>query len=255
MSEPSPEYGPDFWVKACGGKYLVTAKIGVHWTLAELIYDKYCRPGKVPREHLYYVLAWLKQAPSYRCMQTICPCNVQRQPSPSTLRRIVESTLEYLFGVMVEISADHLDHPNNSCPHFPDTDGGWDTFPIFVLSGAHLYQPKYKHSVVKFNAIVTHLGLCAYISGPHPGAMSDTTIARKYRPGLSATHTLLGDLAYLSVPNCLTPFKCPPNGSLTHLEDEFNGVQGGGRGGGFQSLPATQPRLGAAPVHLSSPNN
>ena len=85
MSEPSPEYGRDFWVKACGGKYLVTAKIGVHWTLAELIYDKYCRPGKVPREHLYYVLAWLKQAPSYRCMQTICPCNVQRQPSPSTL--------------------------------------------------------------------------------------------------------------------------------------------------------------------------
>ena len=58
--EPSPEYGPDFWVKACGGKYLVTAKIGVHWTLAELIYDKYCRPGKVPREHLYYVLAWFR---------------------------------------------------------------------------------------------------------------------------------------------------------------------------------------------------
>ena len=25
---------------------------------------------------------------------------------------------------------------------------------------------------------------------------------------------------------------------------------GGGRGGGFQSLPATQPRLGAAPVGL-----
>ena len=75
MSEPSPEYGPDFWVKACGGKYLVAAKIGVHWTLAELIYDKYCRPGEVPREHLYYVFAWLKQAPSYRCMQTICPCN------------------------------------------------------------------------------------------------------------------------------------------------------------------------------------
>ena len=49
MSEPSPEYVPDFWVKACGGKYLVTAKIGLHWTLAELIYDKYCRPGKVPR--------------------------------------------------------------------------------------------------------------------------------------------------------------------------------------------------------------
>ena len=48
MSEPSPEYGSDFWVTACGGKYLVTAKIGVHWTLAELMYDKYCRPGNVP---------------------------------------------------------------------------------------------------------------------------------------------------------------------------------------------------------------
>ena len=45
MSEPAPEYGPDFWVKACGGKYLVTSKIGIHWTLAELIYDKYCSPN------------------------------------------------------------------------------------------------------------------------------------------------------------------------------------------------------------------
>ena len=40
----------------------------------------------------------------------------------------------------------------------------------------HLYITKYEHSVVQFNAIVTHLGLCAYISGPHPGAMSDTTL-------------------------------------------------------------------------------
>ena len=71
------------------------------------------------------------------------------------MRRIVESTLEYLFGVMVEISTDHLDHPNNSCPYLPDTDGGWDTFPIFVLCGAQLYQPKYKHLVVKFNANIT----------------------------------------------------------------------------------------------------
>ena len=71
MSEPSPEYGPDFWVKACGGKYLVTAKIGVHWTLAELIYDKYCRPGKVPREHLYYVLAWLKLVLTTLIIRTI----------------------------------------------------------------------------------------------------------------------------------------------------------------------------------------
>ena len=66
MSEPSPEYGPAFWVKACWGKYLVTAKIGVHWTLAELICDnivvdmvilllrRYCRPnGNITREHLY----------------------------------------------------------------------------------------------------------------------------------------------------------------------------------------------------------
>ena len=77
MSEPSPEYGPDFWVKACGGKYLVTSKIGVHWTLAELIYDKYCRPNvDITREHLYYILAWLKQAPTYRFIQSICPSNV-----------------------------------------------------------------------------------------------------------------------------------------------------------------------------------
>ena len=60
MSEPSRENGPDLLVNACGGKYFVTAEIGVHRTFAELAYDKYCRPSKVPREHLYYVLAWLK---------------------------------------------------------------------------------------------------------------------------------------------------------------------------------------------------
>ena len=62
-------------------------------------------------------------------------------------------------------------------------------------------NPKYKNAVVKFEGITTHMGLFAYVSGPHLGRMSDTTLAQKYRPLLRASDTLLADLAYLSVPN------------------------------------------------------
>ena len=74
-------------------------------------------------------------------------------------------------------------------------------------SGAKRYQPKYKANVAKFNCIVSNQGYIAFISGPHPGAMSDTTLARLYRPVLKNNDTLLGDKAYESIPNVLPPIK------------------------------------------------
>ena len=74
------------------------------------------------------------------------------------------------------------------------------------------YQPKYKANVVQFNAMVTLQRLFAYFSRPHPGSLPDTTIARSYRPTFQPSETVLGDKAYISVPNCLVPIKERPGG-------------------------------------------
>ena len=68
------------------------------------------------------------------------------------------------------------------------------------------------------------MGLFAYASGPHPGQMSDTTLARKYRPLLHGSDTLLADLAYLSVPYCHPQVKKPQGGDITFWQSEFNRI-------------------------------
>jgi hypothetical protein len=224
----------DFWPKACGGPHLVTAMVGVAVWLAELIFAKYVEPFGIEegRLKLFYCLAYLKRYPLARQLCTLTPRNVHPGPCVSTIGRWITFMMRHLFAVMVEVSAVHFDHPNNHTPHFPqDVLGSWDTFPIFCKAASNTYQPKYKHHVVKFQGIINHLGFFCFVSGPHPGAMSDTTLARLYRPHFQPHWTILGDLAYLSVPNCLTPFKnqgaCPEQGlaqSLTPDELEFNRV-------------------------------
>ena len=127
---------------------------------------------------------------------------------------------------MVEISPEHLLHPNNHLPHFPlDCVGSLDTFPIHIAQGPSRYQPKYAGNVAKFQAFLSHLGLYAYLSGPHPGAMSDATLSRLYRPnlglyGLQSCY-FLADLPYISIPNMLPPFK---GVNQTFWEMEFTRV-------------------------------
>ena len=62
----------------------------------------------------------------------------------------------------------------------------------------------------------------AFVSGPHPGAFSDTTLPRHCRPALRPDMTILADLAYMSVPNCLTPIKA--DHVLSVDEEEFNRI-------------------------------
>jgi hypothetical protein len=215
-----------FWGRACGTLREIKSVIGVTPCEAELIFDKYVRPWGGSRLELYYTLAWLKMYPKWGQLRKLAPAHLSNTVSPSTMWRIIRRTLRLLALRMTEIDAIHLDHPNNHTPHFPEgVVGSIDTFPVFVQCGANRYQPKYKHYVVKFQGVTNHLGFFAYLSGPHPGAMSDTTLARIWRLALSAWQTLLGDLAYLSVPNCLTPFKNPQEpATLTQDELEFNRI-------------------------------
>ena len=91
--------------------------------------------------------------------------------------------LRHLCQVMrMEISTEHFRHLNDEVPHFHGTIGSWDTFPIRVFCSRGRYQPKHKNAVAKFQGITTHMGLFAYVSGPHPGQMSDTTLAQKWLP-------------------------------------------------------------------------
>ena len=95
--------------------------------------------------------------------------------------------------------------------------------PVWVYKAKNRYQPKYERSVVKYNVVVSHTGHVVFVSGGHPGAMSDTTLARKYSPALRESDVILADLAYISIPHCLTPIK-NLHGGLTADQLEFNRV-------------------------------
>ena len=198
-------------------------RLGLSLWMVELVWDKYCRAHHVPCVTLFYVLVWLKHYPFKTVLPLLGPQHLKPIGKDAAWRH-VRAGLRNLDEVMVEIDEAHFRHKNNSVPHFPFTIGSWDTFPILVPSGKGRFQPKYKASVVKFQGITNHLGLFAFISGPHPGAMSDTTLARMYRPNLTPTDVILADLAYLSVPNCSTLFKKANSYDLDRDEMEFNRV-------------------------------
>lgn len=225
---PGWEVGLDpyeFWIRGCCNKSSVEPTLGLEAWMCELIWDKYCKPHGVSRLSLFFGLTWMKHYPRRKLLPRYHPHHIQRRVGVAAAWNHVQLVLKHLSDHMVELSMAHLHHPNNSVPHFPFTLGSWDTFPIFVRHGRGRYQPKYKAPVVKFQGITSHLGFIGFISGPHPGAMSDTTLARLYRPPLGPSDTILADLAYLSVPNCLTPFKKPPTGHDLDVDAlEFNRV-------------------------------
>ena len=205
---------PDYWTLACGGASFAKVKLGVPFPVLEYVYLQYMsghtvhlRCGQplreLTREFLYCTVAFLKQYPQQGNFQTLAAAHQPR--GDSFVRSMVRATISFLGDKMVEVNEAHFSHPSNHVPHFPsNVVGGVDTFPIFSLEKKHRYQPKYKAAVLKMQAYVSHLGMFGFISGPHPGAASDTTTARRYHP--EGDFTFLADLAYISVPHCLPPY-------------------------------------------------
>jgi hypothetical protein len=102
--------------------------------------------------------------------------------------------------------------------------GAVDTFPIIVNRPknatwqAALYSGKYKHHVVKVQALVS-----LFVSGPHIGVRSDIRLWREYGPDLAAEDLCcLGDKAYVSSDTVLTPTPVPIGGELTPEQKEDN---------------------------------
>lgn len=223
----SSENDLGFWSMASHGASFLNVKTGFSDVVLEYVYQKYLaghvlrdatgKSKQFEREDLYMAVAFLKQYPRQGCFDNLAPHHKPR--SDRYVRWIVWHTVAFLADNMVEITVDHFDHPGNHVPHFPEhVVGGVDTFPVFALGGPHRNQPKYKANVFKFQAYVSHLGFIGFLSGPHPGAFSDTTLARHYHP--RGQRTYLADLAYVSVPFCLPPHK----GDQTAEEEEFTRV-------------------------------
>lgn len=123
--------------------------------------------------------------------------------------------------------------------HFGDNICGIvDTFPIIVRRpkdktwARFLYNGKYKHHVVKVQAICNFDGVPLFVSGPHAGTRHDVRIWREYGPALLADEQVLGDKAYVGEDDCIAPVKrLRGQAELDPLDADFNIVHSWYRGG------------------------
>ena len=115
----------------------------------------------VARHHtrvtLFYTCVWLKHYPQDALLPRYQPLHLPKI-GVFAAKRHVRRGLQHLRLVMTEVSMEHLQHKNNSVPHIPFSIGSWDTFPVVVMHGCSRFQPKYKKSVVKVQAITNELG-------------------------------------------------------------------------------------------------
>lgn len=148
-----------------------------------------------------------------------------RWTSPQKVSKMIRKGLNAL-SLACEVSSIHQDHPGNVIPFFPGCIGHVDTFPVRTYEGEGRYAPKYKSPVMKFQIVITNLGFVSFLSGPHHGSASDTTLCRTYPPALRMGQYLLGDKAYISVNGCLPPLKVNSTVLPRNKKKIFNKLHG-----------------------------
>ena len=139
-------HGAIFWIHGCGGHSKVLQNTGLRIWMLELLYDKYCAPFDIPRVTLFHTCVWLKHYPHDALLPRYPPLHLPKI-GVFAAKRHVRRGLQHLSLVMTEPSMQHLQHKNNSVPHFPFSLGSWVTFPVVVMAGRSRFQPKYKKSV------------------------------------------------------------------------------------------------------------
>ena len=78
----------------------------------------------------------------------------------------------------------------------------------------------------KIQVVINNLGQVAFVSGPHKGRESDTSLARAFPSPTPPGRYVLGDKAYVSVPRVLPPIK-ENNPHFTRLERKhYNALMG-----------------------------
>lgn len=132
-------------------------QLGVLPWVAELLYQKYLHSTKFSREDLWLTLSWDKafftaflkkslhgsnNTPKKRCNHTLLPRTYPGMCDNKTIQHRIYGLLDFLNQCLVEISLEHLKHPNNHIPHMPQNCvGHLDTMPVKLLSGEARYQP------------------------------------------------------------------------------------------------------------------
>ena len=166
-------YDESWWHRAAGHECQLIPKVSVRADVCEVIYLKYMfGVTGMPRIVLWFALSFFRRYPKQGCFDDLNPRGVHY--GERWIQKLVRRGIDHLYIHMHEISMDHTFHPNNHIPHFPwYCLGSIDTFPIRVPRGRSRYQPKYSGNVVKFQAIVSHLGLLCFLLGPHPGSFEN----------------------------------------------------------------------------------
>jgi len=170
----------------------------------DFIYNKYCINSIINSPtKLLFLFTYYKLYPVTRAWTAIYG---DAAKNPGWLLSEIRKWEDYLANAMNEIQSawDARRDEENRIPHVfpPNVVGSVDTFPILVVRPSdptwqrYLYNGKYKHHVVKIQAISDHRGNIIWYSGPHIGVTSDINLFRTFTPPLDAGEMLLGDKAY-----------------------------------------------------------
>lgn len=145
----------------------------------------------------------------------------------------VKPDLHFLSTTMNEIHWEDRLSPFNHGEYFPAfVTGMVDTFPVYVsqpedgLLARSLYNPKYGGCIYKFQLGCDFLGRNNLLTGPHMGVMNDgnTWVSTGDKHPMFPWELYLGDGAYPACPQIITPYRCPPHGSLTYEQEFMNEV-------------------------------
>eukprot|EP01061_Rhynchopus_euleeides_P003134 TRINITY_DN12405_c0_g1_i6.p2 TRINITY_DN12405_c0_g1~~TRINITY_DN12405_c0_g1_i6.p2 ORF type:complete len:200 (-),score=26.05 TRINITY_DN12405_c0_g1_i6:1118-1645(-) len=139
---------------------------------------------------------------------------------PARAKVYVTEGLEHLFRNMNEVEnvrdTSHCD-PYNHAPLFPAVTHILDVTYIPVARGGvdcgNLnYSSYYGKDVVKVQVAINAYGLVSYVTGPHPGSESDSSLwgtskdtSHAFHPNLDAHHVVMGDGAYAGAWRCVMP--------------------------------------------------
>eukprot|EP01061_Rhynchopus_euleeides_P003130 TRINITY_DN12405_c0_g1_i1.p1 TRINITY_DN12405_c0_g1~~TRINITY_DN12405_c0_g1_i1.p1 ORF type:complete len:366 (-),score=89.40 TRINITY_DN12405_c0_g1_i1:1532-2557(-) len=137
---------------------------------------------------------------------------------PARAKVYVTEGLEHLFRNMNEVEnvrdTSHCD-PYNHAPLFPAVTHILDVTYIPVARGGvdcgNLnYSSYYGKDVVKVQVAINAYGLVSYVTGPHPGSESDSSLwgtskdtSHAFHPNLDAHHVVMGDGAYAGAWRCV----------------------------------------------------
>lgn len=166
-----------------------------------------CHRGPLKsRDDLMAVLLYLKMSPTADQVPRLLGAG-----RTTTIEKVTEC-IRFLHDTMHEISWDDRLSEINHCTHYPYYVTFFlDTVPVACYGGiTELYQPKYASPVFKMQVACDAMGRIVFISGPHPGSRSDSTLWKRWGPkSFCGQEVGLADGAYSGNYRLIAPYRKP----------------------------------------------